>query len=358
MSTVTRQADSPTSPPASGPSAPAPSAPSPSVSGPQSSGAALPASRLAQFPVSFFAMVMGLAGLAIAWEKAASMLDVQLSLVPWLIGLSVLVFVLLFGVYAAKLAFHPGAVLAELRHPVRLSFMPTISISLLLLSIALLHTAPPVVSLTLWATGATVQLGFTLYIVSVWMHHQHFQIHHMNPSWFIPAVGNVLVPIAGVPLGFVEISWFFFSIGVLLWSVLMTIVFYRVLFHQSIDARLMPTLFILIAPPAVAFIAYLQLNGGLDVFAQALYFVGVFLTVLLFSQAQRFFQLDFFLSWWAYSFPLAAVSIASMRMFDQTGAAFYAYLGFALLTLLTGIVAMLSVSTANAVRERGICIPE
>jgi len=80
--------------------------------------------------------------------------------------------------------------------------------------------------------------------------------------------------------------------------------------------------------------------------------------VLLFSQARRFFRLDFYLSWWAYSFPLAAVSIACMRMFDQTGVALHAYLGFALLTLLTGIVLMLSVSTVIAVRERGICIPE
>ncbi|WPL17873.1 Tellurite resistance protein TehA [Thiorhodovibrio winogradskyi] len=313
--------------------------------------------RLAHFPVSFFAMVMGLTGLAIAWEKAAAMLEVELVMVPWLIGLSVLLFALLLSTYLAKLFIHPEAVLAEMRHPVRLNFMPTISISLLLLAIALLHGAPGI-SLWLWVLGALVQLLFTLYIVSVWMHHQHFQIHHMNPSWFIPAVGNALVPIAGVPLGFVETSWFFFSIGVLLWAVLMTIIFYRVLFHQSIDARLMPTLFILIAPPSVAFIAYLQLTDKLDVFAQALYFVGVFLTLLLFSQARRFFRLDFYLSWWAYSFPLAAVSIASMRMFDQTGTAFHAYLGFALLTLLTGIVMMLSVSTAMLVRERGICVQE
>ena len=325
--------------------------------GPGTGSVPVPAARLAQFPVSFFAMVMGLAGLAIAWEKAAAMLEVELSLVPWLIGLSVLLFGVLLAVYIAKLLVYPVGVLAEIRHPVRLNFMPTISISLLLLAVALLHSAPSV-SLWFWALGALAQLLFTLYIVSVWMHHQHFQIQHMNPSWFIPAVGNALVPIAGVPLGFVEVSWFFFSIGVLLWSVLMTIVFYRVLFHQSIDARLMPTLFILIAPPAVAFIAYLQLTNTLDVFAQALYFVGLFLTVLLFSQARRFFRLDFYLSWWAYSFPLAAVSIACMRMFDQTGVALHAYLGFALLTLLTGIVLMLSVSTVIAVRERGICIPE
>ncbi|MCF7992465.1 MAG: SLAC1 anion channel family protein [Thiohalocapsa sp.] len=317
----------------------------------------LPAARLANFPASFFAMVMGLAGLTIAWEKAEAMLSLQLDFVPWLIGASTLLFAALALVYAAKIALYRDAVRAELKHPVRLNFMPTISISLLLLAIAFLPIAPAV-SLPLWVVGALSQLGFTLYIVSAWMHERQFQVHHLNPSWFIPAVGNVLVPIAGVPLGFSEISWFFFSIGVLLWSVLMTIVFYRVLFHHPIDERLMPTLFILVAPPAVAFIAYLRLADTLDVFAQALYFAGLFLTLLLFSQAHRFMQLRFYLSWWAYSFPLAAVSIASMAMFEQTGTRLFGYLGFGLLTMLSGIVILLLASTALAVRERGICLPE
>jgi tellurite resistance protein len=318
---------------------------------------AVPPARLAHFPAAFFAMVMGLAGLTIAWEKAQSMLSVQLPFVPWLIGASSLLFAALALAYGAKVALYRDAVRAELKHPVRLNFMPTISISLLLLAIAFLPVFAAA-SLVLWVVGALGQLGFTLYIVGAWMHDRQFEVHHLNPSWFIPAVGNVLVPIAGVPLGFGEVSWFFFSAGVLLWSVLMTTVFYRVLFHHPIDERLMPTLFILVAPPAVAFIAYLQLAGTLDVFAQALYFAGLFLTLLLFSQAHRFTRLRFYLSWWAYSFPLAAISIASMAMLEQTGNRLFGYLGFGLLTMLTGIVLLLLASTALAVRERGICIPE
>jgi tellurite resistance protein len=316
-----------------------------------------PTPRLAHFPAAFFAMVMGLAGLTIGWEKAQHMLGLELAFVPWLIGASTLVFLVLAGLYGAKLVLHRDAVLAELRHPVRLSFMPTLSISLLLLAVAFLPSAPAV-SRGLWLLGAPAQLAFTLFIVGAWMHDQHFQLHHLSPAWFIPAVGNVLVPIAGVPLGYVEVSWFFFSTGVLLWSVLLTIVFYRVLFHHPLDERLMPTLFILIAPPAVGFIAYLRLTGGLDVFAQALFFAGLFLTLLLFSQAGRFLRLGFFLSWWAYSFPLAAVSIASMVMYEQTGAALFRYLGMGLLTMLSGIVLLLAAATAVAVRNRRICVPE
>lgn len=318
---------------------------------------AMPGSRLEHFPAAFFAMIMGLAGLTIGWEKAQSVLGQHFPFVPWLIGVVSLLFAGLAALYIAKAVRHPAAVRAELRHPVRINFMPTMAISLLLLAIVYLDVAPAA-SRWLWIIGTALQLGFTLFVVNAWMHHEHFQVQHMNPAWFIPAVGNVLVPVAGVPLGYEPISWFFFSIGILLWPVLLTIVFYRVLFHQPLPERLMPTLFILVAPPAVGFIAYVRLTGGLDVFAQILYFSALFFTLLLATQVIRFLRIRFYLSWWAYSFPLAAIAIASMLMAEQTGQLGFLYLGFGLLTMLSGIVVLLLVQTARAVHQRGICLPE
>ena len=312
--------------------------------------------RLEYFPISFFAMVMGLSGLTIGWEKAQHVLALDLGITPWLLGGTAMLFVVLLLLYGVKVLFYSKAVVQELRHPVKLNFFPTISISLLLLSIAFLPVIP-IVGEILWIAGAALHFVFTLYVVNVWIHHDHFQVHHMNPAWFIPAVGTVLVPVAGVPLGHPELSWFFFSVGMLFWLVLLTIIFNRVLFHNPIEERLMPTLFILIAPPAVGFIAYSRLVGELDSFARVLYFSGIFLTLLLFTQVRRFLKLGFFLSWWAYSFPLAAISIASLLMFERTGFELYRYLGVGLLTLLTGIVALLLARTAIAIRRDGICVP-
>ncbi len=312
--------------------------------------------RLENFPISFFAMVMGIAGLAIAWEKAQHLAGVDLRINGLMVGITTLVFGVLMVLYLAKLVRFRAAVIGELRHPVKLNFFPTISISLLLLAIAFLPLAEAV-SRPLWWLGAGLHLLSTLYVVNVWMHHEHFEVQHMNPAWFIPAVGNVLVPIAGIPLGYVDVSWFFFSVGMLFWIVLMTILFNRVLFHHPIDEKLMPTLFILIAPPAVGFIAYMRFGGELDGFARMLYFSGLFLTLLLFTQAPRFFRLSFFLSWWAYSFPLAAISIASMRMYEATSSLTYAWIGGGLLLLLTLVVLLLIVRTANAVINRRICVP-
>ncbi len=313
--------------------------------------------RLENFPVSFFAMVMGLTGLTVGWEKAQHILGVDLHINTLLVGLAVCVFVGLALIYSTKLIRYRQSVLQELRHPVKLNFFPSISISMLLLSICFM---PINMAIThpLWLIGTALHLIFTLYVVGVWMHHEHFEIHHMNPAWFIPAVGNVLVPVAGMQLGYSEVSWFFFSIGMLFWIVLMTILFNRVLFHNPIEQRLLPTLFILIAPPAVGFIAYMRLTGELDAFARVLYYGGLFLTLLLFTQVRRFLKLEFFLSWWAFSFPLAAISIASMVMFEQTEISLYLWIGGGLLLLLTGIVGLLLTRTVIAVRRQGICLPD
>lgn len=313
-------------------------------------------SRLENFPISFFAMVMGLAGLTIGWEKFQHLNGVDLHVNLWLVGITTGVFLGLCLIYSAKLLRYRQAVVKELRHPVKLNFFPTLSISLLLLAVATLPL-DLAVSRQLWLAGSLLHLGFTLYVVNVWMHHEQFKIQHLNPAWFIPAVGNVLVPVAGVTHGFAEVSWFFFSVGILFWLILVTIIFNRVLFHNPLDEKLMPTLFILIAPPAVGFIAYTRLVGDLDGFGRVLYFGGLFLTLLLFTQARRFLKLGFFLSWWAYSFPLAAISIASMTMFVLTGADTYRWLGNGLL-LLTLLIGLLLVRTTAAVKRHGICVPE
>ncbi|MEZ5535165.1 MAG: SLAC1 anion channel family protein [Thiolinea sp.] len=314
--------------------------------------------RIAYFPISFFAMVMGLSGLTIAWEKAQHVFGINIGISLLLLLVTTLVFGTFAVIYTKKVLRYRDSVLAEMRHPVKLSFFPTISISFLLLAVAFLEFSSGI-SLVLWLSGITLHLFFTLFVINSWMHHEHFQIQHVNPAWFIPAVGNVLVPIAGIPLGFQEVSWFFFSIGMLFWVILMTIIFYRVLFHAPIDARLLPTLFILIAPPAVGFLAYMRLTGGEpDAFARFLYFSGLFLTLLLVSQLPRFAKLNFALSWWAYSFPTAAITIASFVMYEQLGKSFYLWLATILLVVLSALIGLLLTRTLKTARKGMICTPE
>ena len=313
--------------------------------------------RLSHLPVSIFSTVMGLAGLAIAWQKAHLALDVPAFVWQGIASFTTLLFLGLLAIYGIKIWRFPGAVAAEWKHPVRVNFFPTISICLLLLGIVWLGTVPTV-SHGLWAVGTLTHLAFTFAILSSWMHHTHYDIKHANPAWFIPVVGNLFVPICGVQFAPAELSWFFFSIGIVFWIVLMTIVFYRIFFHEPIPARLFPTLFILLAPPAVGFIAYGSLVPELDGFGRVLYYTALFLTLLLGTNVLRFIRGGFFISAWAYSFPLAAMTIASFVMAKRSGLDVYLWIATALLIIVSLVVVVLITKTLSAVGQHAICVPE
>jgi tellurite resistance protein len=314
-------------------------------------------SRLPLFPVSFFAVVMGLAGLTIAWRRAEVVFQPPLSVSCALEFVTVAAFVSIAAAYLLKLASHPAEVAKELRHPVKINFFPTISIGLILLSIVLVDRYF-VAAKWLWTVGAAAHFGFTLYVMNAWIHRTGVEIGHVNPAWFIPVVGNVLVPITGVRFLHPEVSWFFFSVGIVFWLVLLTIVMYRLFFHAPLPERLLPTLFILVAPPAVGFISYFALSGIVDAFARVLYYTALAFTLLLASNAARFLKARFFLSAWAYSFPLAAVTIATLIMAHQVGGAGFEWIAVALLATLNVVVVLLLARTALAILRNEICVEE
>ncbi|MDI3322803.1 SLAC1 anion channel family protein [Pontibacterium granulatum] len=314
--------------------------------------------KLPHFPIAFFAMIMGTSGLTLAWQKATEVLQLPALVSQVMLILVTCLFLVVCLGYALKILRFPEMSLKEFHHPIKISFFPAFSISLLLLSVATLQVSADL-SLFLWALGCVMHLGFTLYVITQWIHHPKFQIQHSTPAWFIPVVGNIIVPIAGVTHGFTELSWFFFSIGLVYWLVLKTLIFNRMLFHDPLPEKLLPTLFILIAPPAVGFISYTKLNGGeIDGFARILFYSAMFLVLLLITQLERFRRIPFFLSWWAYSFPLAASSIAIQTMYQKTGSSFLGLLSWVSLMVVSLVIALLLFKTFKAVHSGGVFQPD
>ncbi|MBO0505884.1 SLAC1 anion channel family protein [Aeromonas veronii] len=249
-------------------------------------------SRIAYFPVSFFSVIMGLSGFTLAWKGADNLFfhnsEIWLSL-AYITSVSMAVISIF---YAIKIWRYPRAVLEEIRHPVRINFFPAFSISLLLLSVVWQQDI--MVATTLWGIGSALQIVLTLYVMSSWIHHTHYTLSHANPSWFIPVVGNIIVPITGSQLGYTELSWFCFSIGIVFWIVLLTIIMYRLFFHEPLPARMTPMLFILLAPPSVGFVSYIGMVGELDAFARIIYYMALFLGLLLAMNIFRFLKVPFF----------------------------------------------------------------
>jgi len=312
---------------------------------------------LEHFPVQLFAVIMGVSGLAIVFAKAYHLIDVPYWIYGILLFVDTTLFLGIFAAYMFKWLFYPEAVKKEFYHPIKSSFMAAISISFLLLSIAFYDFAPTV-SILLWCIGTPLQLIFTLIILRYWIHNE-LKVVHSNPAWFIPIVGNLLVPVVGVEAAPVWVSLFFFALGLFFWLVLFTIMMYRIVFHHPLAKKLVPTLFILIAPPAVGFISYFRItNGSIDIFSMFLYFIALFTLLLLLFMVRMFDTKQFFISWWAYTFPLAAITIATLliHMTLRTTATYAASVILILLT--TSVIGFVTIRTIQACMAEKICIEE
>lgn len=313
---------------------------------------------LMHVPVPLFAVVMGVTGLGIAWRKAAATLGAPGVVGEAILGLAATLFIAIACLYGIKMLRHPGEVRKEFGHPIRANFFPAISIGMLLLSIGAVPYGHGLAT-AVWGIGAAMHLTLTLHLAGRWLT-KPFQITHSNPAWFIPVVGNILVPLTGVRLGYIEISWFFFAIGAVFWLVLFTVVFYRIVFHDQLPVKIVPTLFILIAPPAVGYLSYVALTGGVqvDAFARVLIYVALFLTLLLFSMVRTFLAVPFAVSWWAYTFPLDAITVATLEHAHLIEAPALAALGGVLLAVASGVVALVLVRTLRALTTGALFVPE
>jgi len=313
--------------------------------------------RLAHLPMAFFAVVMGLSGYVLALKALGHVAAVPPVLPAAGLVLTVAVFAALVALHTVKAVRHWPHVRAEWNHPVRIAFFPAVSISVLLIATVVASDRPDLAR-GLWLAGAALQGVLTLAVVASWIGHRPFQPIHLSPAWFIPAVGNVIVPVAGVPLGFIELSWLYFSAGLVFWLVLLTLVMNRLVFHEPLPGRLTPTLVILIAPPAVAYIAYGRLTGEIDAFARVLLNAGYVFALVTATQLPKFRRLPFAMSWWALSFPVAALTIASLHFGAATGSVAHDVIGIGLFGGLSLIILGLVVRTVLAILRAEICRPE
>lgn len=322
----------------------------------QESIKSIPSDRLQFFPIMMFAIVMGLSGLTMVYKRVSEVLYFPpfISILMMIITSVVFLFILYF--YTLKLMKHKNEVKKEFSHPVRINFFAASSISILLLSMIYRHNIDEI-SQILFIMGAILHIFFTFYTIKFWINN-NLEMQHSNPAWFIPIVGNLIVPIAGK--GFVDdfVLYFYFSIGIFFWIILFSIILNRIIFHNQFAPKFMPTLFILIAPPSIGFISYIKLTGNLDFFAQILFNLGLFFTILVFVMYKNFINIKFFISWWAFTFPMAAITLSTILMYELSSKWFYGFLAYFLTFITTIIVILVAIETVKHMRKKEICIME
>lgn len=314
----------------------------------------------------WFATVMGWSGLGLAWHRAAPAMGEMagvLSLGAALVAL--LGFLVLLLALVLRWHRHQPAVREDLNHPVRHAFFAAIPISLLLLvTLAVAHFGPGLPGLRpLWLLGSLGQFGVTLWVLSRWLRGSATQgaaawnWGGITPALFIPVVGNVLAPLAGIPLGFQPWAAAQFGLGLLFWPVVMVLIVVRIGQAGMLPERLLPTLFIFVAPPAVIGLAAMQF-GAPAVLSWMLWGMALAQALWMATQARRIADQPFGIPHWGMSFPLAALAALTLRLAEQPDGRWLQVPALALLALASLIILGLSFATVRGLRAGTLLVPE
>lgn len=320
----------------------------------------VPTTPLKFLGTPWFAIVMGLSGLALAWHRAAPHMGAAAESVAQALGLAAAAtFAVLAAAGLLRARRHPQAWAEDLKHPVRHPFVAAISVSLILLAtLAVALMGPSPAARALWWLGSLSQLALTWWVLARWWRGNQaggLQWAGVTPVLLIPIVGNVLAPLAGVPLGHTEWATAQFGIGLMFWPLVVALVLARIAVAGLWPERLRPAVFIFIAPPAVIGLALLQL-GAAPLVAWACWGMALFCLLWAAAQLRAIRAQPFAVPHWGLSFPVAAFTALTLRLAEPGSTFGMVAIGW--LALSTLLIAALLLATVRGLRSGSLLAPE
>ena len=185
----------------------------------------------------WFSVVMGLCGLSLAWHRAQRVFGDMADGVALVVAvLALLLFVVLLVASVLRAVRYPAALADDLRHPARHAFVAALPVAVLLLAATGVALMGPSLGWNLlWWLGALTQLWATVWVLGRWLAPATPGQGPGNtglwpavtPVLLIAVVGNVVAPLAGLPLGHTLWSAAQLGIGVFFWPIVLALVLVR-----------------------------------------------------------------------------------------------------------------------------------
>jgi len=89
-----------------------------------------------------------------------------------------------------------------------------------------------------------------------------------------------------------------------------------------------------------------------------LFNLALFFTFLIAFMYKNFIKIKFFISWWAFVFPVAAMAISTMLMYQQTQDLPLLVLAYTMIAVTSVIITIVIYQTLIHMQKGDICVQE
>ncbi|MEV6287719.1 hypothetical protein [Kribbella sp. NPDC051770] len=259
-----------------------------------------------RLPLNTFAIGFGLAGLAEVWTNAAPALGLPRAVPQAFWAIAAIAWCWLIVAHAVRGARSSTSLAQQLHHPAQGSLASLAPVTAMLLA-GDLATYSLGAGRAFFLLALLVSTVFAAWRLASWFEGQ-LNFESMHPGYLLPTVAPGLVGASSAAgVGFRGLAWALFGVGIFFTVIMTAILVLRLAFHAPLADPLLPTTAILVAPPAVAGIAWFALNGRVvDAVAEATAGVGVLLVLVQVAMLPRYRRLHFSLGFWSFTFPFAA----------------------------------------------------
>lgn len=326
----------------------------------------------------WFAAVMGtsVAALAAQLLLAGTPFDWLSMLLHWL-AIAMLVILGMAGLL--RIALFPKKVFETMSHPVEGSFYATFPISMLVMAGEWSVRGVDAASIAaLWWVGMIGTFASSGIILFRLFAADKLKLQMVTPGHFIPAVGLVVIPVAGAGIAgqaeglmrelYFGINMLGMGAGCFMYIALAAITMARHFLAPGIEGKMTPTLWVHLAPLGVIPLSLLSLlhavgNEGALSYGMlvAMGFMGASFWWLCMAIAMTvrnivLKKLPFALSWWAFVFPIGAMTVLAARLSALAHLELLSMAALGLLALLLFVWCAAAVGTARGLLN-GTIIP-
>ena len=291
-----------------------------------------------RIPLNTLAIPLGLAGLAQVWTLGISALGLPSGLGQafWLTAAISWVWTLAVHVHRGTRTDHPLS--HQLMHFAQGPLAALLPIAAMLIG-AGLHRTVPLAGTVLTLISMAAAAAFAAWILSFWMRGE-MPLESVHGGYFLPISAAGLVgALTAAETGLDWLAVGSFAIGIFFWLVISVFFFLRLALRPAMPAPLIPTLAIMIAPPAVASAAWLRISGGQpNHLFEGLSAMTAFLVLIQIMLLPRYRALPFSLGFWSFTFPVASVAALGITWLHQLQPFAWQAITVAVLAAVTALV--------------------